>query len=147
MLRLNRKAWRHSSFEEESRETDPAEDQGARSCFPSHFMCSLKDVEAKSAACCLLQGEDHICCSALSPCGGWLAYSTVSSVRLYRVQYNNISMAKVSSPLLTLHSLAATALAHSSLLFFPPGVQTPEGAVLGPPALLLLRLLQTLRLL
>ncbi|XP_077954112.1 U3 small nucleolar RNA-associated protein 4 homolog [Gasterosteus aculeatus] len=22
------------------------------------------------------KGEDHICCSALSPCGGWLAYST-----------------------------------------------------------------------
>uniref|UniRef100_A0A665VB61 Uncharacterized protein n=1 Tax=Echeneis naucrates TaxID=173247 RepID=A0A665VB61_ECHNA len=25
------------------------------------------------------KGEDHICCSALSPCGGWLAYTTVSS--------------------------------------------------------------------
>uniref|UniRef100_A0A672YHB3 Uncharacterized protein n=1 Tax=Sphaeramia orbicularis TaxID=375764 RepID=A0A672YHB3_9TELE len=24
------------------------------------------------------KGEEHICCSALSPCGGWLAYSTVS---------------------------------------------------------------------
>ncbi|XP_020497994.1 U3 small nucleolar RNA-associated protein 4 homolog [Labrus bergylta] len=43
------------------------------------------------------KGEDHICCSALSPCGGWLAYSTVSSVRLYRLQYNNnISITKVS---------------------------------------------------
>ncbi|KAM9351645.1 U3 small nucleolar RNA-associated protein 4 homolog [Symphorus nematophorus] len=42
------------------------------------------------------KGEDHICSSALSPCGGWLAYSTVSSVRLYRLQYNNISITKVS---------------------------------------------------
>uniref|UniRef100_UPI0037E87EF1 U3 small nucleolar RNA-associated protein 4 homolog n=1 Tax=Semicossyphus pulcher TaxID=241346 RepID=UPI0037E87EF1 len=43
-----------------------------------------------------IKGEDHICCSALSPCGGWLAYSTISSVRLYRLQYNNVSITKVS---------------------------------------------------
>lgn len=42
------------------------------------------------------KGEDHICSSALSPCGGWLAYSTVSSVRLYRLQYKCISITKVS---------------------------------------------------
>ncbi|XP_068579098.1 U3 small nucleolar RNA-associated protein 4 homolog [Cebidichthys violaceus] len=42
------------------------------------------------------KGEDHICCSALSPCGGWLAYSTVTSFRLYRLQNNSISVAKVS---------------------------------------------------
>lgn len=45
------------------------------------------------------KGEDHICCSALSPCGGWLVYSTVSSVRLYRLQYdgnNNITINKVT---------------------------------------------------
>ncbi|XP_068168953.1 U3 small nucleolar RNA-associated protein 4 homolog [Antennarius striatus] len=42
------------------------------------------------------KGDDHICSSALSPCGGWLAYSTVSSVRLYAIQYNNISITKVS---------------------------------------------------
>uniref|UniRef100_A0A4W5RDN8 UTP4 small subunit processome component n=1 Tax=Hucho hucho TaxID=62062 RepID=A0A4W5RDN8_9TELE len=43
------------------------------------------------------KGEDHICCSALSSCGGWLAYSTVSSVRIYRLQTdNNISITKVS---------------------------------------------------
>uniref|UniRef100_A0AAQ5WWX1 Anaphase-promoting complex subunit 4 WD40 domain-containing protein n=1 Tax=Amphiprion ocellaris TaxID=80972 RepID=A0AAQ5WWX1_AMPOC len=41
-------------------------------------------------------GNDHICCSALSPCGGWLVYSTVSSVRLYKLQHNNnISVNKV----------------------------------------------------
>uniref|UniRef100_A0A7N6F5K0 Anaphase-promoting complex subunit 4 WD40 domain-containing protein n=1 Tax=Anabas testudineus TaxID=64144 RepID=A0A7N6F5K0_ANATE len=44
------------------------------------------------------KGEDHICCSALSPCGGWMAYSTLSGVRLYRLQHNNnnISITKVS---------------------------------------------------
>lgn len=44
------------------------------------------------------KGEDHICCSALSPCGGWLAYSTVTSFRLYRLQNDNIniSITKVS---------------------------------------------------
>lgn len=44
------------------------------------------------------KGEEHICVSALSPCGGWLAYSTVCSVRLYRLQHhhNNISINKVS---------------------------------------------------
>ncbi|XP_059192123.1 U3 small nucleolar RNA-associated protein 4 homolog [Centropristis striata] len=41
------------------------------------------------------KGEDHICCSALSPCGGWLAYSTVNSFRIYRLQNNNISITKV----------------------------------------------------
>ncbi|XP_056273424.1 U3 small nucleolar RNA-associated protein 4 homolog [Pseudoliparis swirei] len=42
------------------------------------------------------KGEDHICCSALSPCGGWLAYSTVTGFRLYRLQNNSISITKVS---------------------------------------------------
>uniref|UniRef100_A0A672YH91 Uncharacterized protein n=1 Tax=Sphaeramia orbicularis TaxID=375764 RepID=A0A672YH91_9TELE len=52
------------------------------------------------------KGEEHICCSALSPCGGWLAYSTVSSVRLYRLQHdnNNISINKVSKLPKILHS-------------------------------------------
>ncbi|XP_029953074.1 U3 small nucleolar RNA-associated protein 4 homolog isoform X1 [Salarias fasciatus] len=44
------------------------------------------------------KGEDHICCSSLSPCGSWLVYSTVSSVRLYRLQRDthNMSLHKVS---------------------------------------------------
>lgn len=43
------------------------------------------------------QGNDHVCSSALSPCGSWLAYSTVSGVRLYRLQHNNnISVTKVA---------------------------------------------------
>ncbi|MEQ2233507.1 hypothetical protein ILYODFUR_022547, partial [Ilyodon furcidens] len=53
------------------------------------------------------KGEDHICCSTLSPCGSWLAYSTVSSVRLYRLQLssNNISIQKVSKLPKELHSV------------------------------------------
>ncbi|KAL0968201.1 hypothetical protein UPYG_G00263760 [Umbra pygmaea] len=43
------------------------------------------------------KGEDHICCSALSSSGGWLAYSTVSSIRIYKLQTddNNLSITKV----------------------------------------------------
>ncbi|XP_030646167.1 U3 small nucleolar RNA-associated protein 4 homolog [Chanos chanos] len=45
-----------------------------------------------------IKGEDHICCSAVSPCGEWIAYATVSSVRLYRIlcDNNNVSITKVS---------------------------------------------------
>ncbi|XP_068595542.1 U3 small nucleolar RNA-associated protein 4 homolog [Brachionichthys hirsutus] len=50
------------------------------------------------------KGDDHICSSALSPCGGWLAYSTVSSVRLYTIQYGSISITKVSKLPKELHS-------------------------------------------
>ncbi|XP_056908161.1 U3 small nucleolar RNA-associated protein 4 homolog [Takifugu flavidus] len=45
-----------------------------------------------------IKGDDHICCSALSPCGAWLAYSTVAAVRLYRLQHNGTAIAKVSIP-------------------------------------------------
>uniref|UniRef100_A0A667ZTI4 UTP4 small subunit processome component n=1 Tax=Myripristis murdjan TaxID=586833 RepID=A0A667ZTI4_9TELE len=57
--------------------------------------CTLSETHG---GCQRWQGDDHICCSALSPCGGWLAYSTISSVRLYRLQYNgsNISITKVA---------------------------------------------------
>lgn len=43
------------------------------------------------------QGNDHVCSGALSPCGSWLAYSALSGVRLYRLQYNNISITKVGT--------------------------------------------------
>ncbi|XP_057691890.1 U3 small nucleolar RNA-associated protein 4 homolog [Corythoichthys intestinalis] len=44
------------------------------------------------------KGEEHIRCSALSPCGEWLVYSTVSSIRLYRLQFQNknITITKLS---------------------------------------------------
>lgn len=66
------------------------------------------------------KGEDHICCSALSPCGGWLVYSTVCSVRLYKLQHNNnnISVNKVSKlpkELRSVHQLCFSA--DSSKLF------------------------------
>ncbi|XP_077568215.1 U3 small nucleolar RNA-associated protein 4 homolog [Stigmatopora nigra] len=42
------------------------------------------------------KGEEVIWCSALSPCGEWLAYSTVSSFRLYRLEIHkkDISITK-----------------------------------------------------
>ncbi|XP_041124501.1 U3 small nucleolar RNA-associated protein 4 homolog [Polyodon spathula] len=44
------------------------------------------------------KGDDHICCSTISECGHWIAYSTVSSIRLYQLQCENniISITKVS---------------------------------------------------
>lgn len=46
------------------------------------------------------KGDDHICCSALSPCGGWLAYASVSSVRLFQLQHadDSIAITKVKLP-------------------------------------------------
>ncbi|XP_062403581.1 U3 small nucleolar RNA-associated protein 4 homolog isoform X1 [Sardina pilchardus] len=51
------------------------------------------------------KGEEHICCCAVSPCGGWLAYSTSSSLRLYKLQHenNNISITKMSKLPKVLH--------------------------------------------
>uniref|UniRef100_A0A4W4G0Y3 Anaphase-promoting complex subunit 4 WD40 domain-containing protein n=1 Tax=Electrophorus electricus TaxID=8005 RepID=A0A4W4G0Y3_ELEEL len=45
-----------------------------------------------------LAGEEHICCSALSPCGGWVVVSTVTNLRLYRLQCDEtISITKVTN--------------------------------------------------
>ncbi|XP_078062973.1 U3 small nucleolar RNA-associated protein 4 homolog [Mustelus asterias] len=38
------------------------------------------------------KGCDHIRCCALSPCGTWIAFSTIHRVRLYRLQYENDSV-------------------------------------------------------
>ncbi|XP_067905048.1 U3 small nucleolar RNA-associated protein 4 homolog [Heterodontus francisci] len=38
------------------------------------------------------KGCDHIRCSALSPCGTWIAFSNIYRVRLYRIQYENDSV-------------------------------------------------------
>ncbi|KAI1904579.1 hypothetical protein AGOR_G00007080 [Albula goreensis] len=45
------------------------------------------------------KGEEQISCSALSNCGGWVAYSSVSSLRLFRLQCDNnhLSIVKISS--------------------------------------------------
>nr|XP_006641226.1 PREDICTED: cirhin [Lepisosteus oculatus] len=44
------------------------------------------------------KGEDHICCSAISPCGNWIAYSTVSSIRVFclHCEGNSIGITRVS---------------------------------------------------
>lgn len=119
--------------------------------------------EYKTRVSSVSQGNDHICSSALSPCGSWLAYSTLSGVRLYRLQYNNVGITKVGmTTLQLLHRLAYRISSHSkasgSLFntiwcsnftsraspFLSPGAQITEGAALSPPPLLLLRLIQTL---
>lgn len=45
------------------------------------------------------KGGEHISCSSLSPCGSWLVYSTVSSVRLYRLQRDTHTSIHKVSPL------------------------------------------------
>ncbi|XP_072242835.1 U3 small nucleolar RNA-associated protein 4 homolog [Leuresthes tenuis] len=71
------------------------------------------------------KGEDNICCSALSPCGGWLAYSTVSSVRLYRLQLgNNISINKVSKLPKELHSVHQLCFSPDSSKLFASSSQS-----------------------
>ncbi|KAI4904474.1 hypothetical protein NFI96_015128 [Prochilodus magdalenae] len=45
-----------------------------------------------------IKGQEHICCSAVSPCGEWITYSTVASFRIYRLNCdnNNVSITKIS---------------------------------------------------
>uniref|UniRef100_A0A8D2IFG2 UTP4 small subunit processome component n=1 Tax=Urocitellus parryii TaxID=9999 RepID=A0A8D2IFG2_UROPR len=44
------------------------------------------------------KGPENIICSCISPCGSWIAYSTVSRVFLYRLNYehDNINLKRVS---------------------------------------------------
>lgn len=45
-----------------------------------------------------VKGEEHIRCSVVSLCGEWIAYSTASSLRMYRLHCdnNNVSITKIS---------------------------------------------------
>ncbi|CAL1595253.1 unnamed protein product [Knipowitschia caucasica] len=72
------------------------------------------------------KGEDHISCSALSPCGTWLAYSTVSCVRLYRLQQsgNNISITKVPKLPKVLCSAHQLCFSHDSTKLFASATQS-----------------------
>lgn len=82
-------------------------------CIVSSILYCLS-VEDKTRVFSVPQGNDHICSSALSPCGSWLAYSTLSGVRLYRLQYNNIGITKVGTTTLQLlHRLAYRISSHS----------------------------------
>uniref|UniRef100_A0A5F8GIR0 U3 small nucleolar RNA-associated protein 4 homolog n=1 Tax=Monodelphis domestica TaxID=13616 RepID=A0A5F8GIR0_MONDO len=44
------------------------------------------------------KGPENICCSCISPCGSWIAYSTASRFYLYRMNYenNSVSIKRVS---------------------------------------------------
>uniref|UniRef100_A0A3P9MA33 UTP4 small subunit processome component n=1 Tax=Oryzias latipes TaxID=8090 RepID=A0A3P9MA33_ORYLA len=71
------------------------------------------------------KGEDHICCSAVSPCGSWVAFSTVSSVRLYKLQLGNgnISIKKVSKLPKELHSVHQLCFSSDSSRLFASSAQ------------------------
>ncbi|XP_024138290.1 U3 small nucleolar RNA-associated protein 4 homolog [Oryzias melastigma] len=71
------------------------------------------------------KGDDHICCSAVSPCGGWVAFSTVSSVRLYKLQLSNgnISINKVSKLPKELHSVYQLCFSSDSSRLFASSAQ------------------------
>uniref|UniRef100_A0A8C7ZF61 UTP4 small subunit processome component n=1 Tax=Oryzias sinensis TaxID=183150 RepID=A0A8C7ZF61_9TELE len=71
------------------------------------------------------RGEDHICCSAVSPCGSWVAFSTVSSVRLYKLQLSNgnISIKKVSKLPKELHSVHQLCFSSDSSRLFASSAQ------------------------
>ncbi|KAF0040856.1 hypothetical protein F2P81_006754 [Scophthalmus maximus] len=80
-------------------------------------------------------GDDHIRCSAVSPCGGWLVYATVSGVRLYRIQHdnNNIGVTKVSKlpkSLCSAHQLCFSS--DSSKLFAASGLSSVVVVALNP---------------
>ncbi|TRY85240.1 hypothetical protein DNTS_009277 [Danionella cerebrum] len=80
--------------------------------YPSHLeLWRLGESEGQgTAGSCLLlkrmpekllqlkvKGEEHIRCSAVSPCGEWIVYSTASSLRLYRLNFDkNVSITKIS---------------------------------------------------
>ncbi|XP_025895402.1 U3 small nucleolar RNA-associated protein 4 homolog [Nothoprocta perdicaria] len=74
------------------------------------------------------KGPEHIYCSCVSPCGGWIAYSTASRFHLYRVRYkgDGVSIEKVPNvPKLPLPAYQLQCSADSSSLF----VASDEGSV------------------
>ncbi|KAL4657088.1 hypothetical protein GN956_G4041 [Arapaima gigas] len=65
------------------------------------------------------KGEDHIYCSTVSPCGGWLAYSTVSRIRLYQLQCDeHISISKVPKLPKVVRSAHQLCFSHDSSRLF-----------------------------
>uniref|UniRef100_A0A8D0GKV0 UTP4 small subunit processome component n=1 Tax=Sphenodon punctatus TaxID=8508 RepID=A0A8D0GKV0_SPHPU len=90
------------------------------------------------------KGPEHICCSCISPCGSWIAYSTASKLYLHRVQHNNVGIKRVPKmPKRLSSALQLLFSADSSRLF----VASDQGSVhilklLEPGAC---KLLQTLR--
>ncbi|NXV46817.1 UTP4 protein, partial [Uria aalge] len=74
------------------------------------------------------KGPEHICCSCVSPCGSWVAYSTASRFHLYEVQYNgdSVSVKKVPKvPKLLLPAYQLQFSADSGSLF----IASAQGSV------------------
>ncbi|XP_067245321.1 U3 small nucleolar RNA-associated protein 4 homolog [Chanodichthys erythropterus] len=73
-----------------------------------------------------VKGEDHIRCSAVSPCGEWIAYSTASSLRLYRLHCdnNNVSITKISKIPKVLSSASQLCFSSDSSHLFSASTQS-----------------------
>lgn len=78
-----------------------------------------------------IKGDDHISCSALSPCGAWLAYATVSRLRLYRLHNNGTAVTKVRVPEQLGGATRLCFSSDSSLLFSSSGGSSVVVAALG----------------
>lgn len=73
-----------------------------------------------------VKGEDHIRCSAVSPCGEWIAYSTTSSLRLYKLHCdsNNVSITKISKLPKVLGSASQLCFSSDSTHLFSASTQS-----------------------
>uniref|UniRef100_A0A672R687 U3 small nucleolar RNA-associated protein 4 homolog n=1 Tax=Sinocyclocheilus grahami TaxID=75366 RepID=A0A672R687_SINGR len=73
-----------------------------------------------------VKGEDHIRCSAVSPCGEWIVYSTASTLRLYRLHCdnNNISITKISKLPKVLSSASQLCFSSDSSHLFSASAQS-----------------------
>uniref|UniRef100_A0A8C1ZJH7 UTP4 small subunit processome component n=1 Tax=Cyprinus carpio TaxID=7962 RepID=A0A8C1ZJH7_CYPCA len=73
-----------------------------------------------------VKGEDHIRCSAVSPCGEWIVYSTASSLRLYRLHCdnNNVSITKISKLPMVLSSANQLCFSSDSSHLFSASTQS-----------------------
>ncbi|XP_030060506.1 U3 small nucleolar RNA-associated protein 4 homolog [Microcaecilia unicolor] len=56
------------------------------------------------------KGPEHICCSAISPCGSWISYATPSRLYVHRLQYENgVSISKMPRLLYSAHQILFSA--------------------------------------
>nr|XP_033796960.1 U3 small nucleolar RNA-associated protein 4 homolog [Geotrypetes seraphini] len=57
------------------------------------------------------KGPEHICCSAISPCGSWIAYATPSRLYLHQLQYENdgVGISKLPRLLHSAHQILFSA--------------------------------------
>ncbi|XP_043072748.1 U3 small nucleolar RNA-associated protein 4 homolog [Puntigrus tetrazona] len=73
-----------------------------------------------------VKGEDHIRCSAVSPCGEWIAYSTANTLRLFRLHCNNnnINITKISKLPKVLSSASQLCFSSDSSHLFSASTQS-----------------------